>query len=179
MRKETIINLCLIWNKTYILLLTLYGNPITRRKTEENKFHKTPSKWTYNLSIFKSIFLRSRRQIYLPAFTQTKDKLREERMGSDKIGEKRGNISPTINLRFRARALSLNPKVHRKVERVYYWRTTFSPLPLTEIKLGPSPGYGYFSGGSSEIQKDFLASAFYLNFFFFVSSFYSRKEYCY
>ena len=78
-----------------------------------------------------------------------------------------------INLRFRA----LNPKVHRKAERVYDWWTTFSPSTINRyfmagssgdknILWGLSPGYGYFSGGSSEIQKDFLAPDFYLNCFF-------------
>ena len=36
MRKETIINLGLTWNKTCIHLPTRYGNPITRGKREEN-----------------------------------------------------------------------------------------------------------------------------------------------
>ena len=38
--------------------------------------------------------------------------------------------------------------------------------PLKDIKWGPRPGHGYFDGGSSEIQKDFLAPNFYLNSFF-------------
>ena len=38
--------------------------------------------------------------------------------------------------------------------------------PLTDIKWGPRPGYAYFNGGSSEIQKDFLAPDFYMNCFF-------------
>ena len=42
-------------------------------------------------------------------------------------------------------------------------------LPLTDIKWGPHLGYGYFSGGSSEIQKDFLTPDFYLNCFFLCS----------
>ena len=32
--------------------------------------------------------------------------------------------------------------------------------PLTDIKLGPRPGDEYFNGGSSKIQKDFLAPDF-------------------
>ena len=43
----------------------------------------------------------------------------------------------------------------------------YSHLPqLTDMKWGPRPGYEYFNGGSSEIQKDFLALDFYLNCFF-------------
>ena len=38
--------------------------------------------------------------------------------------------------------------------------------PLIDIKWGPHLGYEYFNGGSSEIQKDFLAPDFYLNCFF-------------
>ena len=51
--------------------------------------------------------------------------------------------------------------------------------PLTDIKWGPRLGYEYFNGGSSEIQKDFLAPDFYLNcffFFFFVSFFLFNKR---
>ena len=45
-------------------------------------------------------------------------------------------------------------------------------------RLGP--GYGYFGGGSSKIEKDFLGPDIYLNYFFvFVSFFYSIKENCY
>ena len=55
----SIINLGLIWNKTCILLPTWYGNPITKQKREENKFHSISSKWTYNLSIFNFILLHS------------------------------------------------------------------------------------------------------------------------
>ena len=47
--------------------------------------------------------------------------------------------------------------------------------PLRDIKWGPSPKNGYFSGGSSKIQKDFLAPDLYLNCFFFVYLFYSIK----
>ena len=85
---------------------------------------------------------------------------------SHKIEEKRGNSSPMRNLRFRARAPPLNPKIRRKAASIYHWRTTFSPSPLTYIKWEPRPGYGYYSEVSSEIQKDFLAPDFYLNFFF-------------
>ena len=42
---------------------------------------------------------------------------------------------------------------------------------------GLSPGYGYFNGGSTGIQKDFLTPEFYLNcFVFFVSFFYLIKN---
>ena len=47
--------------------------PITREKREENKFHKIPSKWTYNLSILKFILLHSR-------WREQKAKFREERI---------------------------------------------------------------------------------------------------
>ena len=88
------------------------------------------------------------------------------------------NVSPMINLRFRARALPLNPEAWRKAERVYHWRTTFSPSAINryfmaglsgdkDILWRLNLGYGYFSGGSSEIQKGFLAPDFYLNCFFF------------
>ena len=40
-----------------------------------------------------------------------------------------------------------------------------------DILWGLSPGYGYFSGGSSEIQKDFLALDFCLNYFSLFLSF--------
>ena len=36
-----------------------------------------------------------------------------------------------------------------------------------DILWGLSPGYGYFSGGSSEIRKDFLTPDFYLSCFLF------------
>ena len=50
---------------------------------------------------------------------------------SDKIEEKGGgNVSRMINLRFGARALPLNPKVRRKVERVNCWQTIFSPSTI-------------------------------------------------
>ena len=39
-------------------------------------------------------------------------------------------------------------------------------LPLTDIKWGPPPGYKCLNGGSSEIQKYFLAPDFYTNYFF-------------
>ena len=96
-----------------------------------------------------------------------------------------------INLRFRAQALPLNPEAWWKAERVYHWRTTFLPSAINryfmagssgdkDILWGLSPGYGYFSGDSSEIQKDFLAPNFLLELFFvFVSFFYSIKEYLY
>ena len=58
-RKETINNLGRIWNKTCIFLTICYGNPITRGKREENKFHSILSKGTYNLSIFNFILLYS------------------------------------------------------------------------------------------------------------------------
>ena len=35
-----------------------------------------------------------------------------------------------------------------------------------DILCGLSPGYGYFIGGSSGVQKDFLAPDFSLNYFF-------------
>ena len=77
--------------------------------------------------------------------------------GSDKIEENRGNISAMINLRFGAQALLLNPEARRKAERVYHWRN----LPqLKDNKWGPRPGYEYFSGGSSELQNDFLTPDF-------------------
>ena len=69
-----------------------------------------------------------------------------------KIWEKRG-----INIRFRARALPLNPKVQRKAEC----------LSLTNNIITFRPAYEYFNQGSSEIQKDFLAPGFRLNGFFF------------
>ena len=76
-----------------------------------------------------------------------------------------------INLRFGARALPLNPIVHRKADRVDRCRTTFSPSAVN------SPENGYFRGGSSRIQKDFLAPDLYLNcFVFFVSFFYTIKD---
>ena len=96
---------------------------------------------------------------------------------SDKIEEKGGNISPMINLRFRAQARPLKSKGKRHMSITDELHSLL--LPLTDIKWGPRPGCGYFSGGSSEIQKDFLAPDFYLNCFFFVSFFYSIKEYCY
>ena len=93
---------------------------------------------------------------------------------SDKIEEKRGNISPMINLRFGARALPLNPERKQNVSAVV---ELYSHLPpLTDIKWGPRPDHIYFNGGSSEIQKDFLAPDFYLNSFWgFFSFFYSIK----
>ena len=97
---------------------------------------------------------------------------------SKKIKEKRGNISPIINLRFRVQALPL--KVQGKVQGKRNMSITDELhshlLLLTNIKWGPRPGYRYFSGGSSEIQKDFLTPDFYLNFFFFISFFYSIKN---
>ena len=82
-----------------------------------------------------------------------------------------------INLRFGARTLPLNPIVGRKANRVNCRRTTFSPSAINryfmedpsgdkDILCGLSPRYGYFSGGSSEIQKNFLAPDFYLNCIF-------------
>ena len=82
-----------------------------------------------------------------------------------------------INLRFGARAQPLNPIVWKKANRVYRWLTTFSPSAInryfmedssgdTYILCGLSPRYGHLSGGSSDIQKDFLALDFYLNLFF-------------
>ena len=50
-----------------------------------------------------------------------------------------------INLRFRARARPLNPKVQRKAERVYHWRTTFSSPTINR----------YFRAGSSR-DRDIL-----------------------
>ena len=44
--------------------------------------------------------------------------------------------------------------------------------PLTDIKWGPRPGYEYFNEGSSEIQKDFLAPDFYLNWIAFFLCFF-------
>ena len=94
-----------------------------------------------------------------------------------------------INLRFRAQALPLNPKPEGK-HNVFITDKLVSPSTINrhfmavssgdkDILQGLSLGYGYFSGGFSEIQKDFLAPDFYLKFFFFVSFFYSIKEYCY
>ena len=87
-----------------------------------------------------------------------------------------------INLRFVARAQPLNPIICKKAECVYHYRTTFSPSainryfmlahPEKDILCGLSPGYGYFSRGSSEIQKDFLAPDFYLNCCFFCLCFF-------
>ena len=82
-----------------------------------------------------------------------------------------------INLRFKARAQPLNHEAWRKAERIYHWRTTVLPSTINRYFMagsswdkdylwGLSPGYGYFSGGSSEIQKDFLAPDSYLNCFF-------------
>ena len=45
-RKEIIINLGLIWNKTCIFLSTWYGSPITSGKREKKKLCKIPSKWS-------------------------------------------------------------------------------------------------------------------------------------
>ena len=48
----------------------------------------------------------------------------------NKIEQKRGNISPMINLRFRSWALPLNPEAWGKVEHVYHWQTTVSPTAI-------------------------------------------------
>ena len=53
---------------------------------------------------------------------------------SDKIEEKKGNISPMINLRFGARAL--NPQARRKAERVCRCQSIFSPS-LINNKMPP------------------------------------------
>ena len=82
-----------------------------------------------------------------------------------------------IYLRFRAWDLPLNPEAWRKAECVYHGRTTVSPSTINryfmaslsgdkDILWGLSPGYRYFSGGSSEKQKDLLILDFYLNCFF-------------
>ena len=80
------------------------------------------------------------------------------------------------NLRFGGRAQPLNPIVCKKADRVYRYRTTFSPSAINrcfmedpswdnDILCGLNTRCRYFSRGSSEIQKDFLAPDFYLNCF--------------
>ena len=58
-RKEIIINLGLIWNKTYTSLSMYYENPIMRWGREKKRLCKVQSKWTYNWSIFKFLLLYS------------------------------------------------------------------------------------------------------------------------
>ena len=116
--------------------------------------------------------------------------LREKAKVNRLLPRQDSNQLTSFKMRFGARDLPLNPIVWRKADCVYCCRTTFSPSAINTyfmedssgdkyILYGLSPGYGYFSGGSSEIQKDFLAPDLYLNCFFFGSFFYSIKEYCY
>ena len=59
-----------------------------------------------------------------------------------------------INLRYGAQALPLNLEAGRKAKRVY----CFCHYQI--LNGGLRPRYGYFNGGFSEIQKDFLTPDF-------------------
>ena len=148
MRKEIIINLGLIWNKTCILLPTCYGNPITKEKREENKFHKTPSKWTYNFSIFNFILLHSYWNDNLEIWSSC------SAIKSHSLKES-GLYLPLSN-----------------------YILTFCHLQII---------YGWLVRGQSYFMRDHLRITERLSrswllpelCFFFVSFFYSIKEYCY
>ena len=132
-----------------ILLPIWYGNPITKEKWEENKLFKTPSKWTYNLSIFNFILLHSywndKLEIWSMSSAIKSHSLKENRTVST-IVELYSHLPPLTYI--------LCWLIWRKI-----------------LYEGLSPGYGYFSGGSSEIQKDFLTPDFFLNCFFFLCFF--------
>ena len=59
-------------------------------------------------------------------------------------GERRGNISPKINLRFEARAQPLNPMVWRKANHVYRCRNTFPPSAVNRYFMWTRPGIKIF-----------------------------------
>ena len=91
---------------------------------------------------------------------------------SDKIEEKRGNISQMINLRFGARALPF--KSQNLKESGMYLPSPNYILTFRHSQIlngGTRPGYEYFNGGSSEIPKDFLNPDFYLKIFSLLLSF--------
>ena len=55
--------------------------------------------------------------------------------------------------------ITITPRAPPPLIDIFWWTRP-------EIKIfhvGPRPGYEYFNGDSSEIQKDFLAPDFYLN----------------
>ena len=125
-RKETIINLGLIWNKTYIFLSTCYGSPITRekKKRKERKDSTKSQVREYTIEVYSNLSCCIHAD-------ENKRQITGGKNNSDKIEEKRrGNIPLMINLRFGVQALLLNPKVWRKADRIYCWQTVFSPSAI-------------------------------------------------
>ena len=123
MRKDIVIKLGLIWNKMCIFLSTCYGSPIMRRKREKKRLYKIPSKWTYN-KVYSNLSCCIHADM-------NKRQIMGGKNSSDKIEKKRrGNIPRMINLRFGVQALPLNPKIWRKVNRIYRWWTIFSPSAI-------------------------------------------------
>ena len=119
-RKEAIINLGLIWKKDVYPSTNVLWKPNNEWKKEKiiNSANSRVSEHT--IQVYSDLYCCIHADVNKRQITGGKN-------SSDKIEEKKGNIPPLINLRFGARALPLDPKVLRKTELVYHWRTTFSP----------------------------------------------------
>ena len=149
-RKETITNLGRIRNKMCISQSTCFGSAITRGK-EKRKDSTTSHVSEHSIKVYSHLSW----WIYADV---NKRQITGGKNSPDKLQEKRGNIPRMINLRFGVQALPLNPNVWRKADRIYRWQTVFLPFAIW--------------------RKTFSLLAFTW-FFFFVSFFYSTKEYCY
>ena len=107
-------------------------------------------------------------QVYLAAFTLTciKDNLREERIAQIRQRRKKREYPGNDKLEIWSTSSTIKSQNSEGKLNVSITNELYSNLPpLTDIKWGPRPGYEYFNGGSSEIQKDFLAPDFSLIFF--------------
>ena len=142
-RKETMINLGLISNKTCISLSTCYDSPVTRGK-RGNKVCTKSQVSEHTAKVYSNLSCCIHADVNKRQITRGKN-------SPDKIEERRRNIPQIINLRFGVRTLLLNPKVWRKAGRIYRWRTVFSPSAIQ--------------------KKNFFAPSFYLNCFSLFLSF--------
>ena len=148
-RKETIINLGLIWNKTCIFLSTCYDSPIARGKKE--RFYKSQVS-EHTIIVYSNLSSGIHADVNKRQITGGKN-------STDKIEERRrGNIPPNDKLEIWNSGSAIKFQGLKESEPY---------LPLTNC---------IFTFCHLE---DFLAPVCYLNCFFFVSFFYSIKEYCY
>ena len=129
-RKEIIINLGLIWNKTRIFLSTSSGSPITSGKKRKEKAKSEVSEHTIKVCLNFSCCIHA---------DVNKRQITEGKNSSDKMEEKRrGNIPRMINLRFWIRALPLNPKSEGKQTVSTVLKNCVFYLPSFKRKLSRS-----------------------------------------